>query len=35
MMTAKLQDIKDSRETAVINNDLRRLDVDIATLQET
>ena len=35
MMTAKLQDIKDSRETAVINNDLRRLDVDIATLQGT
>ena len=30
-----LQDIKDSRKTAVINDELRRLNVDIATLQET
>ena len=32
---ASLQDIKDSRKTAVINNELKRLNVDIATLQET
>ena len=35
VMTVNLQDIEDSKETSVINNDLRRLDVDIATLQET
>ena len=34
-LSANLQEIKDSRTTAVINNDLRRLNVDIATLQET
>ena len=34
-LSANLQDIKDSRKTAVINDDLRRLNVDIATLQET
>ena len=28
----KSQDIKDSRKTAVINDELRRLNVDIATL---
>lgn len=30
-----LQDINDARKTAVINDELMRLDVDIATLQET
>ena len=30
-----LQDVSDSRKTAVINNELMRLNVDIATLQET
>ena len=30
-----LQDISDARKTAVINNKLRRLNVNIATLQET
>jgi len=30
-----LQDINDARKTAVINNELTRLKVDIATLQET
>ena len=34
-LSASLQDIKDSRKTAVINDELRRLNVDIATLQET
>ena len=33
--SANLQDIKDSRKTAIINDELRRLNVDIATLQET
>ena len=34
-LSASLQDIKDSRKTAVINDELKRLNVDIATLQET
>ena len=33
--SASLQDVKDSRKTAVINDELKRLNVDIATLQET
>ena len=33
--STSLQDIKDSRKTAVINDELKRLNVDIATLQET
>ena len=32
--SASLQDIKDSRKTAVLNDELKRLNVDIATLQE-
>ena len=38
MMTGiseNLQDVSDSRKTAVINNELMRLNVDIGTLQET
>ena len=34
-LSASLQDIKDSRKTAVINDELRRLNVAITTLQET
>ena len=34
-LSASLQDIKDSRKTAVIKDELKRLYVDIATLQET
>ena len=34
-LSASLQDIKDSRKTAVINDELKRLNVDIATLRET
>ena len=34
-ISENLQDVTDSRKTAVINNELLRLDVDIATLQET
>ena len=34
-LSTSLQDIKDSRKTAVINDELRRLNVDIATLRET
>ena len=34
-LSASLQDIKDSRKTAVINDELKRLNVDIAALQET
>ena len=30
-----LRDIKDARKTAVINDELKRLEVDIASLQET
>ena len=32
--SASLQDIKDSRKTAVMNDELKRLNVDIASLQE-
>ena len=34
-LTSDLKDISDTRKTAVINNELKRLDVDIVTLQET
>ena len=34
-LSQDLQDISDIRKTAVINNELLRLNVDIATLQET
>ena len=34
-LSEDLQDVSDSRKTAVINDELRRLHVDIATLQET
>ena len=34
-ISENLQDVSDSRKTAVINNELMRLNVDIATLQET
>ena len=34
-LSVSLQDIKDFRKTAVINDELKRLSVDIATLQET
>lgn len=34
-LSENLQDISDARKTAVINNELRRLCVDIAALQET
>ena len=34
-LSENLQDISDSRKTAVINDELKRLNVDIATLQET
>ena len=34
-LAANLKDISDTRKTAVINNELKRLDVDIITLQET
>ena len=34
-LSASLQDIKDSRKTAVTNDELKRLNVDIAALQET
>ena len=34
-LSASLQDISDTRKTAVINDEVRRLNVDIATLQET
>ena len=34
-LSASLQEIKDSRKTAVIYDELKRLNVDIATLQET
>ena len=34
-LSGSLQDIKDSRKTAVINDELKRLNVDIATLQDT
>jgi len=34
-LTENLQEMSDARKTAVINNELLRLQVDIATLQET
>ena len=34
-LSQNLQDISDARKTAVINNELKRLNVDIAALQET
>ena len=34
-LSANLQDTMDSRKTAVINDELRRLNMDIGTLQET
>ena len=34
-LSTSLQDIKDSRKTAVINDELKRLNLDIATFQET
>ena len=34
-ISENLQDVSDSRKTALINNELLRLNVDIATLQET
>ena len=34
-LSESLQDISDTRKTAVINNELKRLNVDIAALQET
>ena len=34
-ISENLQDVSDSRKTAVINNYLLRLNMDIATLQET
>ena len=34
-LSEDLQEMSDSRKTAIINNELKRLDVDIATLQET
>ena len=34
-LSASLQNVKDSRKTAVINDELKRLNIDIATLQET
>ena len=34
-LTSDLKDISDTRKTAVINNELKRLDVDIVTIQET
>lgn len=34
-LSENLQDISDTRKTAVINDELKRLNIDIATLQET
>ena len=34
-LSQDLQDISDARKTAVINDELKRLNVNIATLQET
>ena len=34
-LSQDLRDISNARETAVINDELKRLNVDIATLQET
>ena len=30
-----LRKVDDSRKTAIINSELKRLDIDVATLQET
>ena len=35
VLSEDLQVISDTRKTAIINNELKRLDVDKATLQET
>ena len=34
-MDAELRNVTDARKSAIINNELKRLDVDIAALQET
>ena len=34
-LSQDLQDISDARKTAVINDELKRLNINIATLQET
>ena len=34
-LSQDLQDISDTRKTAVINDELKRLNVNIVTLQET
>jgi hypothetical protein len=34
-LSTDLREISDARKTAVINNELKRLQVDIVTLQET
>ena len=34
-ISENLHDVSDSRKTAVINNELLRLNVDVVTLQET
>ena len=34
-LSASLQNFKDSRKASVFNDELKRLNVDIATLQET
>ena len=34
-LSASLQDLKDSRKPAVINDELKRLNMDTATIQET
>ncbi|MCK5814302.1 MAG: hypothetical protein KAH03_08585 [Cocleimonas sp.] len=34
-LSDNLQEINDARKTAVINDELKRLQVDIASLQET
>ena len=32
-MDAELQDVDDARKSAIINNELKRLNIDIAALQ--
>ena len=34
-LSADLKDISDVRKTTIINNELKRLEVDVVTLQET
>lgn len=34
-LTSDIMDISDARKTAVINNELLRLSIDISALQET